>query len=329
MASSHHAVEVSPRRATRVNNFASFFKNYMSVSSVVVASLPIPVTSLNLIKTYSAQTKMLSVYTSLFCFLILGFVFFSRHALGRAMFAGVWGPSSAKKSTVSFLVGTLPLLLIIGSIVMVFSYHSLLSESLVVAEAQAQAKAQGGQLAGAYLYDMDFAVNRAAEMDLAYEFLSDRSILASAVGSPTLKDVATSVATREAGRSHGDTARASKELIEHLNLSKSTPTTGPASKAPETESAPTQTTPAQAEIDSYTGNLRPLKLDPASEFPLEAIPWSMPLAAYYVGIFAFAEAAFVLMALKEYLLDLLHLSDSFLITGTEPGAEEPPPPTPA
>jgi len=51
--------------------------------------------------------------------------------------------------------------------------------------------------------------------------------------------------------------------------------------------------------------------------PLESIPYGMTLMLCYLGIFAFAEAAFVLMALKEYLLDLLHVSDAYLITGQD------------
>jgi hypothetical protein len=322
MASSDRTLDPGPTQATRVRNFAGFFKNYMSVSSVVVASLPIPVTSFNLIKTYSAQTKMLSVYASLFCFLILGFVFFSRHLLGRVMFAGALG---FKERYAAFLVGALPLLLILGSISMVFSYQSLLSESLVVARARALAAAQGGQLAGAYLYDMDRAANRFAELDIATQFLSDRSILASAAKSPVLMDIAVSVANREGLDSHGDTGRVSKVLTENLSaLAKEAATAGAAAtKAATAASAPTPVTPAQIDLESYIGDLKPLKYDPALESPLEAIPWSMLLVAYYVGIFAFAEAAFVLMALKEYLLDLLHLSDRFLITGEDPAAPTP------
>jgi hypothetical protein len=295
MASSNDALASGPITATRVRTFASFFKNYMSVSSVVVASLPIPVTSFNLIKTYSAQTKMLAVYTSLFCFLILGFVFFSRHRLGRVMFAGVLG-DSAKEGIASILVGALPLLLIIGSIQMVFLYHSLLSESLIIAKARALAAVQGGQLASAYLYDMGRAPSRYAELDIATQFLSDRSILAASfgIGPLALRDIAVSIAAREGQASRGDTARVSKSLTEHLTNVQSADF-----------------------MYAYVGDLKPLRIDPALDAPLESIPGSMWLVAYYIGIFAFAEAAFVLMALKEYLLDLLHLSDSFLITGEQ------------
>lgn len=70
----------------RIVGFAHFLKNYMSASAVVTAALPIPITKLGLIPTYSAMTSLLSAYTSLFCFLLLGFIFNSRHALARLMF---------------------------------------------------------------------------------------------------------------------------------------------------------------------------------------------------------------------------------------------------
>ena len=39
----------------------------------------------------------------------------------------------------------------------------------------------------------------------------------------------------------------------------------------------------------------------------------LPLAACYMGFFLCAEAAFVLMAIREYLQDLLHLGDRELV----------------
>jgi hypothetical protein len=53
---------------------------------VVAAALPIPVTSLRLIPTYHFQTQLLSVYASLFCFLVLAFIFYNRQVLARWMF---------------------------------------------------------------------------------------------------------------------------------------------------------------------------------------------------------------------------------------------------
>jgi len=78
----------------------------------------------------------MSVYASLFCFLILGFIFYSRHALARLMFPEIYGP---KGTTFFFkllricwttVVRFLPLLLIAASVLSVFEYHSLLARTL-------------------------------------------------------------------------------------------------------------------------------------------------------------------------------------------------------
>jgi hypothetical protein len=47
------------------------------------------------------------------------------------------------------------------------------------------------------------------------------------------------------------------------------------------------------------------------------IPYSIGLVVSYLGIFLSAEAAFVLMAIKEYLQDLLGLTETQLIAGEE------------
>ena len=108
--------------------FAQFFKAYMGTASVVTASLPIPVAALHLIPTYAAQTKFLSTYTSLFCFLMLGYLFYIRHWLGRLMFF------TAPDGRVGFrtLLAYVPLLLILSSLVLVVLYHHYLVDSLVV-----------------------------------------------------------------------------------------------------------------------------------------------------------------------------------------------------
>jgi hypothetical protein len=73
--------EKNEEKKGRLNHFAQFFKNYMSVWALIVATLPIPVTELKLIPTFSAHISILSVYTTLFCFLTLAFIFFKRHTL--------------------------------------------------------------------------------------------------------------------------------------------------------------------------------------------------------------------------------------------------------
>lgn len=115
----------------RVQAFARFFKDYMSVSSVVAASLPIPVTALQFIPTYSAQTKFLSVYSSLSCFLLLGFIFYSRHTLARWMFR----PLTKSRSKFGAFIDLLPLGLIVGCGCFIGVYHWLLQNSIQVSMA--------------------------------------------------------------------------------------------------------------------------------------------------------------------------------------------------
>lgn len=119
------------RAETRIKQFAQFFKRYMNVSSVVAAALPIPVTSFKLIATYDFQTKTLAVYTPLFCFLILAFIFYSRHSLGRFMFPKFEMAKAARRSIKQTLIAVLPLLLIVGSLAFIFIYHGLLNESIL------------------------------------------------------------------------------------------------------------------------------------------------------------------------------------------------------
>jgi len=99
----------------RIAGFARFFKQYMNVSSVVAASIPIPVTSLHVIPTFSAQTGYLSAYTSLFCFLLLAFAFYLRHAVAGWMFPG--------RKKMRWLLAVLPGILIVGSLLLIFAYH--------------------------------------------------------------------------------------------------------------------------------------------------------------------------------------------------------------
>jgi hypothetical protein len=111
----------SSSRPLRIKLFANFFKSYMSVSTIVAASIPIPVASWNLIPIYTQQRKFLTVYTSLFCFLLLAFVFSVRHRLARRMFGtGFW----------SGFLSALPFVLILSTLACILEYHALLGQSI-------------------------------------------------------------------------------------------------------------------------------------------------------------------------------------------------------
>ena len=185
--STHARIEGVEESRLRIKVFANFFKSYMSVSAVVVAAIPIPVSSWKLIPLYAQQRKFLMVYSSLFCYLLLAFVFSVRHWLARRMFGRGVGRGS---------VAVMPLVLIVGSLGCICEYHNLLQESV------AQVRALG--------------------------------------------------------------------------------------------------------VDATTSDVLE-KMD-ATEIPL-----GLPLAACYMGFFLCAEAAFVLMATREYLQDLLGLEDRELV----------------
>ena len=102
--------EHPPVEAQRIKAFATFFKSYMSVSAIVIAALPIPITKLRLIPMYKTQANLYSTYTSLFCFLVLGFVFYSRHSIARWMFPEYIG---AKKHMGHSVIAILPLILLV------------------------------------------------------------------------------------------------------------------------------------------------------------------------------------------------------------------------
>ena len=194
----NHAAQSRP---TRLAVFANFFKGYMSASTIVAAAIPIPIASWKLIPIYSQQRGFLTVYASLFCFLLLAFVFSIRHRLARPMFF---------RGRMGGVIAALPAVFIVLTLACIVTYHALIHQSIE-------------QL---------------------------------------------------------------RELGLHLT-----------------------TTELLDKVD-------------ATE-----IPYAIELAACYLGIFIFAELAFVLMAIREYLQDLLHLDEVALLRGkarvAEPAAESP------
>ena len=181
-------LQTAPSKPTRLAGFATFFKSYMSVSTIAAAAIPIPVASWKLIPIYAQQRGFLTVYASLFCFLVLALVFSIRHRLVRPMFSH--GPLGG-------VVAALPAVFIVLTLACIMTYHALLQASI-------------GQI-----------------RDLG-------------LGTTSMKD-----------------------LLDKIDATQ--------------------------------------------------IPYAVELAACYLGIFFFAELAFVLMAMREYLQDLLHLDEVELL----------------
>jgi hypothetical protein len=251
-------VSAEPIRASRVASFASFFKSYMSVSAVVVASLPIPLTTLGAIPTFTSQSAYLATYTSLFCFLLLGFTFYSRKFLAVVFF----GPSKALNGgspfgeVVRVLASTflqiLPLLLIVGAALAAFRYHIILNDALVIARAES---------------NLVVLVHKPGmSPQMAGEFARELKQIRAAQYSPSLFSVP------------ADAARQAREILSSPEMPQDMP----------------------------VGDL-------LKNVPLDRVPSAHSLMASHMAIFLLAEAAFILMAIREYLQDLLALPDRKVI----------------
>jgi hypothetical protein len=127
-----------PPRPSRVESFVLFFRAYMNLASLMVAALPVPVTTLRLIPTYSAQTSLLATYTSLFCFLVLGFVFYGRHQLARYLFQEDF--ANWRDRVWWHVLAWLPLGLTAGCFLLVIFYHTTLDDSLQTLQAATPAE---------------------------------------------------------------------------------------------------------------------------------------------------------------------------------------------
>lgn len=112
---------------TRFSRFVAFFSGYLAVWSVLAAALPIPASLVKLIPVYNAQSKSLALYTSLFCFLLLGFLFYSRHTLARWMFPK---KSDRASSRISRLIAWLPFVCIVACFACVLLYQYTLDRSI-------------------------------------------------------------------------------------------------------------------------------------------------------------------------------------------------------
>lgn len=160
------------------------------MATVATASIPIPVATWKLIPIYAPQRGFLAVYASLFCFLLLAFVFSIRHRLAQPMFF---------RGRMGGVVAALPAVFIVLTLVCIVAYHAVLNQSI------------------AELRDLGFS-----KVPM-------------------------------------------KDLLEQIDATQ--------------------------------------------------IPLAVELSACYLGIFIFAELAFVLMAMREYLQDLLHLDEVSLLRG--------------
>ena len=119
------------KEPSRFENFAFFFKGYMSVAAIVAATLPIAFKQLGVIPGFEVHKQFLPTYTSLFCFLILAFCFYSRYRLAWWMFHHeLNGRSVGFARPIKTVFRFIPFLLIGICFACIISYHNLLDQSV-------------------------------------------------------------------------------------------------------------------------------------------------------------------------------------------------------
>jgi hypothetical protein len=154
--------ELGPIQSPRPKDFGSFvnfFKGYMGVMPLVMASFAPIVTLANAIPTYALQTKALSTMTGLLGFLLVAWAFSSRHALAIRFFFNARKARNPSRwlrfSLVRSALG-IPFLLIILMIGFYFAYSWTLEHSIMVSQAD-QLRRDGG-LSAANNFDDPAAV---------------------------------------------------------------------------------------------------------------------------------------------------------------------------
>jgi hypothetical protein len=147
-----NATTSQPSEPYRVRAFAVFFKRYMSISSIVLAALPLPITFYKVIPVFEGLRPLLCVCTPFLCFLTLGYIFYSRHLLGRIMFKRDW-----------HFINWLPPILIVCMIFFFGFYISLFDTSLNLALKRAPNGITSSELVKTLpMYGIDYADGQVA-----------------------------------------------------------------------------------------------------------------------------------------------------------------------
>jgi hypothetical protein len=227
----------------RVKRFVTYFKNYMGLSTLVTAALPIPITAFGVFPVYGAQKAMLGLYTSLFCFLFLAFIFYSRHSFANVMFKKTYDGM-----TTTAAGKLMPLLPILGAIISLWLYQDTLRESTRVARAQMFA---------------------AVIVKNGYDASDPRVVAAQEM---------VTVAANASMTNMSDVGERARRYLA-----------------------------------SVPGPGRPALADILAKSDADEIPFGSALIYLSLSVFVFAEAAFVIMALREYLQDLLQIDDLEII----------------
>jgi hypothetical protein len=121
-------------KARRLSNFAAYFKNYMGLSAVFIAALPIPVTQLGLIPVVPEDKGIISTLTSIICFILIAFIFSVRRSIAIVTFRG---PERGQIYLGGKLLTVFTFSLVVFAVMLFFEYHRDVVWYLSLANGQA------------------------------------------------------------------------------------------------------------------------------------------------------------------------------------------------
>ncbi len=311
-------VEQAPE--PRSEEYSALFEKCLILCAFVTALLPIPVTLLGALPVYRIQGKFLAFYTPLVCFLSLGYLFYIRHSLARALLEGgfdrPWLPNPAKRESVSDSLVRVRALISAGrDLPREWGPREREPASAVLARRLRQARGVGFTvlpgvliLASVYcVFNYQSLLNESvAQYTVTYLSEYERAERQAEALNATSQGSTRRAANGSASRTLGDTATGLRGSYEDRQF------------------LPAHVLSPVAAREKH-GNLRNYLLAVAD---IDNIPFFPKLTVLYIGIFVTAELALLLMALKEYLKQTMALSEIELIVGPTPETEreEPPPP---
>jgi hypothetical protein len=130
---------MSSAEAKRFREFGGFFKSYLSVSTLVVASTPIFVGLIGALPRFDALSTLMTTLSSVVCFFMVAYVFYVRHRVAPWFVPIVLGATKSFNPSPkrTFWLTALPLILLVLGLLSLSVYLNVYTESIAAARSTA------------------------------------------------------------------------------------------------------------------------------------------------------------------------------------------------
>jgi hypothetical protein len=280
------ATSAAPQSGQQPRNFSSALRTGLIICALLLALLPIPVAALRLLPAYRIHARFLVFYAPLVCLLVLAYLLYVRDTLGRVMFADILSPLPEpypyyRPSTLETLQR---LARGLRSVLLALLPLILLATSFYCITRYTARLTQSVALATA-------AHERSLQLEQVGDSIARAADEVGAVGTPP------------AEKSGGRVRRA--------------PGQRPEPRKSAGKASPSDTVPDTAIVR----NPAAVREEVLRTAGVDTIPMFTELTVLYIGIFAAALMAVILMALKENAKEAMGLSEQDLLLGPSTTAE--------